>query len=102
MKWIINAIKSLRRAPGNSPGNSVANSAVGRRKFRCRGIGEIARKYLIWKRFSRFTGAFLTTKAIFPLPAGKSSLVASVRMPPSFDPNGSASQGGNHGHFVGQ
>src|ERR1700739_4198782 len=98
MKWIINAVKSLLLAPGNS----AVNSAVGCRKFRCRRIGEIARKYMIWNGFSRSADTFLTPKAIFPLPAGKSNLVASVRMPPSFDPNGSASQGGTHGHFVGQ
>src|SRR4029077_1000322 len=98
MKWIINAIKSLRRAAGNS----AVNSAVGRRKFRCRRIGATARKYMIWNEVSRLTDAFLTPKTIFPLPAGKSSLVASAGMPPSFDPKGSASQGGNHGHFVGQ
>jgi hypothetical protein len=78
MKWIINAIKSLGRVPGNS----AVNSAVGRRKFRCRRIGKIARKYMIWNGFSRFTDTFLTPKAIFPSDAKSDFSPASGEIEP--------------------
>jgi hypothetical protein len=67
MKWIINAIKSL----GPAPGNSAVNSAVGRRKFRCGRIDKIRTQVYDLERIFPIYGRFSDAKSDFSPASGE-------------------------------